>query len=119
MLWKIFSAFCNFFSSAVKNQSTEAEIKRWLATNQPNHVLTRIDDVELHAIQPPGWLQVYRFSAILVTDEGERQQLFGVIKSDDRLHEPIIQVFESWDERETILGDWSSSMIVKRSSRFR
>jgi len=81
----------------ISNRSTEADVRSWLNNNGFAGKTAKFEELELHAIQRPGWVQVFRFCARVkyhpldnsnleadgdvVTDW---QEVFGVALDDER-----------------------------------
>lgn len=107
----------SLFTGLLKNKTTEDEIKKWLTFNGFCGNTAKFDAVELAAIQSPGWLQIFEFSVVVSTAKGEKTQLFGLVKSDDRLHPPLIRVFYTEPEREELFREWSAGLIIRRFRR--
>ena len=74
----------------------------------------------MHAIQRPGWLQVFRFSCeVKSSTNDEWREVFGVLRDDQRYDRTEIMIFDSADKRQTTLDDWSRGLIVRRADRTR
>jgi hypothetical protein len=63
-----------------KNRTTEKDIRTWLNANGFEGKSLEVIDVELYAVERPGWLQIFRFRVREGTDE-----YFGVVRDDERL----------------------------------
>ena len=106
----------------IRNRSAERDIRDWLAGNGYDGKSVQFDEVELHAIKRPGWLQVFRFELRCTTTEteitkGQRKKLFGAMKDDERYGRPEVIVSEDPEIRNSHLAQWSDGLIVHRSAR--
>jgi hypothetical protein len=102
------------FHHYVRNGVTEREILEWLKARNYSTDAKRLANVQLFAIQRPGWLQVFRFEVEVRDSEGHPEKLFGALRSDERFGDPTICVFETSSERDDQLHVWSQGMIVRR-----
>jgi len=68
----------------VGNKVTEAEIRRWLVEQGYEARAAKFDEVDLVAIERPGWVQVFRFQLTTGKNKGERGALFGAVRDDGR-----------------------------------
>ena len=107
------------FGKLIRNGTAERDIRDWLARNGYYGRSARFEEVELHAIQRPGWLQVFRFSVTAKTTDDQWQDLFGVLRDDERYSRLDIEVFQAERDRNEVLADWSAGLIVRRRFRKR
>jgi len=108
----------------IGNRVTEKDIRDWLDSNRYVGATASITDLELHAIQRPGWVQVFSFE-VKVTSANEfevddiRRQKFGVVLDDERNRKledrTKIWIFESENERDRKLEEVSKDMIIRNS----
>ena len=106
------------FGKLIRNGTTERDIRDWLTRNGYYGQSAKFEEVELHAIKRPGWLQVFRFSVTAKSaEEDQWHDLFGVVRDDERYRRFEIEVFHRKHERNKLLTDWSEGMIVRRSRR--
>lgn len=81
----------------ISNRSTESDVRTWLNQNGFSGKTAKFDLLELHAIQRPGWIQVFKFCARVKNkplENGARnsesgnhpgwQDFFGVALEDER-----------------------------------
>ncbi|MDA7918480.1 hypothetical protein N9X53_07275 [Mariniblastus sp.] len=81
----------------ISNRSTEADVRSWLNDNGFVGKTAKFEELELHAIQRPGWVQVFRFCARVkyhpldnasIESDGDEvadwQEVFGVALDDER-----------------------------------
>ena len=79
---------------SIGNRVTEKDIRDWLDANGFVGTTARINDLELYAIERPGWVQVFEFQARLKAagqDRGFEAEVepgwierFGVVLDDER-----------------------------------
>ena len=103
--------------SLIRNKSAEKDVRDWLSKNEYIGESAKFTELELHAIQRPGWLQVFRFEISVQTSERRTIQLFGAMRSDERFGRPKIVVYESLAERDAHLAEWSEGLITQRRHR--
>lgn len=116
-----------------KNRVTEKDVRTWLDRNGFFGRSAEISDLELHAIQRPGWKQIFRFTVdakpkLVQADSGsedadgpEDQDLprvvrYGVVLDDQRkrteAEQTQVVVFESMGERDEELEELSVGMLT-------
>ncbi len=99
----------------IGNKVTEKEIRDWVGKHRADIQSIKFFELELHAIQRPGWLQVYRFHIhVKKTEEEQWSHLFGVVRSDERYNRFEIEFFENSNLRDYLMNQWSESMIKRR-----
>ena len=112
----------------IANRATEKDIRDWLTNNGYYGRTANFLQLELHAIQRPGWKQVYRFSVEAKKQVGDdepeaghspgRETLYGVVRDDERneirrKEAASICVFTDEDECEDFLASCSEGMLVR------
>lgn len=100
----------------VGNKTAEKDIRDWLSNNHWYGNGAKFIELELHAIQRPGWLQVFRFTAEAKSTSGERQTLFGVLRDDERFKKIDVEVFDNQKLRDDLLKEWSACLISAGST---
>ena len=103
------------FGNLVSNRVTERDIRDWLDRSGFHGNSARFQYVELHAIQRPGWLQVFRFACEAKTTGDQWRTLFGVVRDDERYRRTEIEIFDTEVQRQVLLDEWSDGLIVRRS----
>lgn len=81
----------------ILNRTTESDVRTWLNKNGFVGNSAKFNELELHAIQRPGWVQVFKFCARVkcrpLDNEGREaessdqlgwQEVFGVALDDER-----------------------------------
>ena len=99
----------------IRNSTTEREIRDWLTGNGYYGRSARFQEVELHAIQRPGWLQIFRFSVTARNEDDEWHDLFGLLRDDERYRRLDVEIFPNESQRNELLQEWSKGLIVRRS----
>jgi hypothetical protein len=117
MLRAVMNYLSRMSASILKYQATEREILSWLDKQGYLTSSAQFQELELHAIQAPGWLQIFRFRLEVKNRTRQQLLLFGALRSDERYGAPRIRIFESVHERNLILSEWSEGLIVRKSSR--
>jgi hypothetical protein len=74
-----------------------------------------IADIQLRAIERPGWVQVYSFQVTQTLDSNADVLRYGVLRSDERFGNSAIRVFSNSFERNRQLGIWSENLIRRRN----
>ncbi len=79
----------------------------------------RFENLKLAAIERPGWLQVYVFTAVAksrLIEDAQPQQIFGVLRQDERYNKLDVQVFASRPARNAKFQEWSQELIRVRNA---
>ena len=98
----------------LKNRVTEKDVRDWLSENGYAGNSARFDELELHAIQRPGWYQIYRFVVQAKHTDGDWKTIFGTARDDERFNLFDVEIFTSRDHRDDKLEDLSQGMIVAK-----
>ncbi len=104
-------------NSLIRNKAAEKDVRDWLSKNGYQGKTAKFTEIELHAIQRPGWLQIFRFGLAVLTSEDRRVQLFGAMRSDERYGAPKVLVGEDVATRDAQLAEWSEGLIKQRRHR--
>jgi hypothetical protein len=111
------------------NRVTEKDIRQWLDDNELQGNSAQINDLELHAIKRPGWVQLYRFSLkVRSSTEGSESdskpiwlERTGVVLDDERIRNPGLKtqvwIFESGQQQIEKLEELSSDMLTCRTGQ--
>ncbi len=97
-----------------KNRTTEKDIRQWLTANGYREAIATLTEVELHAVQRPGWLQIFRFR-VSVNCGDSVDECFGVVRDDERLRgesKTQIELFDSENLQQARLAVLSEELIV-------
>ena len=115
-VFRVFLAI-SMFRRMFQNRTTERDLRDWLSGHGYYGSSTQFDEIELHAIQRPGWLQVFRFSVSAKTEQDQWHELFGVVRDDERYRRLDVEIFQLEADRDEILTEWSTGLIVRRRRR--
>ena len=108
-------------NNVIRNRVTEKDIRAWMDQNGFYGSSADIHNLELHAIERPGWVQVFSFEAS-VKSRGESEhpwrELYGAVKDDERRrgsNKTKVALFGSIEQRSVKLEHWSQGLIAKKS----
>ena len=117
----------------IGNRVTEKDIRNWLDANGYVGRTARISDLELHAIERPGWVQVFEFhlrsylapNAEYRDEDPDKEsepawlERFGVVLDDERKRTQALRtqiwVFEDPEEQQAKLESVSQGMFKRNS----
>ena len=114
---------------SIGNRVTEKDIRDWLDANGFVGTTARINDLELYAIERPGWVQVFEFQARLKAagqDRGFEAEVepgwierFGVVLDDERKRTDSLRtqvwIFEDKQAQQAKLESVSDGMLLRNS----
>jgi hypothetical protein len=109
--------------SLVRNRTTEKDVRAWLDQNGYYGTSATIEGLELHAVQRPGWLQIFSFQARVKSRDGSDQpwsDMFGVVKDDERKRgdqKTQVELFPTAGQQTDRLEQWSQGLISKSNSK--
>jgi len=105
----------------LRNRWAEKDIRDFLSQNGYNGRSAQFEELELHAVERPGWLQILRFSVRVKRKNiqpkaGEphhldSELLFGAMQDDERFKICKIQYFSNRSQRDALLDRWSTGLI--------
>lgn len=101
----------------VRNHVTEKDIRQWLDDNGYYGNSAEFHEVELHAVERPGWVQVFRFRARIKSKESSPEpwtETFGVVRDDERRRveqRTVVQIFDRQSEQQQRLTELSQGLI--------
>ena len=101
----------------IRNRTAEQDIRNELSSQGYYGESARFDELELHAVGRPGWVQVFRFSVEVKHQDGSWQSLFGLLCDDERTQSTKIHLTSSFQSRERMLAEWSEDLIVAKPRR--
>ena len=109
------------------DREMEMQIRRHLSDNGYFGNTAKLSDIRLVAVQRPGWLQVFRFTAearrrVEVADDAPDppavyDTLHGLLRDDARGKDTRIRVFTDAEERRELFERWSDGLLVMRGGR--
>ena len=94
----------------LRNRSAEKDIRDYLSSMGYQGKSARFEELELHAIQRPGWLQVFRFSVRAKKPNEDWVLLFGALKDDERFKLCEVRCFQKTTQRSSLLEQWSQGL---------
>ncbi len=100
----------------IGNRTAEKDIRDYLSQNGYFGNSARFSELEIYAIQRPGWLQVFRFCVEAKTLDEREVLLFGVMKDDERFKINEIKLFENRNRRDAQLSIWSKGLVMAKYS---
>lgn len=100
----------NSIKKLVRNKVTEKDIRDHLSANGFFGRTVEFFELELHAIQRPGWIQVFRFHIRAKHSEFGWQELFGVVRDDER-RATDIHFFTDAEDRNATMTELSQDLI--------
>ena len=98
----------------IGNKVAEKDIREFLNKHGYFGRSARFEELELHAIQRPGWLQVFRFCVQAKTIDDEWLTLYGAMKDDERFKMLEIELFDNINRRDHLLVSWSEGLMQPR-----
>ena len=122
----------------IGNRVTEKDLRQWLTAQGWSGRSAKIDHLDLHAIQPPGWIQVFRFKVAVVPAYKEEphendhapqhandnkastaQTFYGAVRDDERQKSSptTIWVFNDQQEQSEKLSELSEGLITLRNGQ--
>ena len=101
----------------IGNKCIEKDIRDWLSIHGYYGNSAKVLELELHAIERPGWLQVFRFTIEAKTKTGKWETLFGSARDDERYKDLTIKAFSNRQRQQQLLSTWSEGLISRQSSR--
>ena len=116
-IYSFMKSIASAIRSLIGNKSAEKDIRSLLTQQGYNGKSAEFAEIELHAIQRPGWLQVFRFEAHWSNDNGDLKQLFGALRSDERYADAQFFVDERMDVRDEQLAIWALGLITQKRHR--
>lgn len=111
--------------NSIRNRVTERDIRDWLQENGYEGGSAKLESVELHAIQRPGWKQLFRFSGMIRRQSKDVEQpppkvpVWGVVLDDERQSDGMrtrVLLFETEKEQLGKLEELSAGMLTATRS---
>lgn len=105
--------------NVLRNRVTEKDVRSWLDNNGYYGNSAEIRDLNLYAVQRPGWLQIFRFE-IRVKSRQESQEpwhdMFGAVRDDERRrgdNKTQVELFADAHGQQEKLDQWSQGLIAQ------
>lgn len=95
---------------AITNRVTEKDLRDYLTGVGYYGRSAKIHELELAAIERPGWLQVFRFHLEAKHQESGWSEFWGVIRDDER-DKIEIRMYGNTEERDKQLSSWSHGLL--------
>lgn len=83
----------------------------------------RFSNIRLVAIQRPGWVQVFSFTATAKAVSSDHEQdaaletLMGLVRQDERRNKTDVEFFSDSEQRRRLFREWSADLITLRGER--
>jgi hypothetical protein len=112
----------------IRNRVTERDIRDWMSKNGYEGGSANLELVELHAIERPGWKQLFRFEAKVRKKAPASEELpakayvWGVVLDDERKsgsERTQVAIFESEEKQLKQLERLSDGMLTANHNRDR
>ncbi|WP_237226627.1 hypothetical protein [Rubinisphaera sp. JC750] len=97
------------------NGGIERQIRSFLKEKGYGRSRYDLREVDLVAVERPGWRQIFRFELDLRPPHSDPVHKIGIAFDDHRSHCEI-QLLDSESDYRRVFGEWSEGMIVKRFS---
>lgn len=84
---------------------------------------SRFSNIRLVAIQRPGWVQVFSFTATAKALSSEQQHnvvpetLLGLVRQDERRDKTDVEIFRDAGQRRRLFQEWSADLVTLRGER--
>lgn len=107
----------------IRNRTTEKDIRGWMDKNGFYGSSAKIKELELYAVQRPGWLQIFSFQVRVKSrqpSEQPWQEMFGVVKDDERRRGEMktqVELFPTAQQQTDQLLQWSEGLIAKSNQQ--
>lgn len=101
----------------IRNRVTEIDLQNYLASRGFDGQSAEFAELELAAIERPGWLQIFVFDVRVLDSSGNWQRFLGVCRDDERHSRFDVELFDHESDRDRTLEEWSEGLITgKRAS---
>ena len=127
--WLLFRRIECFFESRFgcvdmfQNKTTQKDVRTWFSENGYRGGSLSFQYLDLYAIKPPGWEQIYTFEVDVQKVDEERKRVYGVVFDDERITEVSekfkVAICFDRDEHQKQLDEWSIGFIAQKPVRNR
>ena len=104
-----------------QNKRTQKDVRTWFSENGYRGGSLTFQYLELYAIKPPGWEQIYTFEVDVQKIDEERKHVYGVVFDDESLTKAIekFRVDISLDKvaHQKKLDEWSIGFIAQKPAK--
>ena len=102
-----------------QNRSTQKDVRMWFTENGYRGEALTFKYLELYAIKPPGWEQIFTFEVNLQDCNGIMNHIFGVVFDDERISKVSekfkVAICFDQDSHKKKLDEWSGGFIVQKA----
>ena len=96
----------------IGNKVVEKDLRDHLSASGYYGQAAVFRDLDLVAIQRPGWTQIFRFHVRAKTVDGDWDELYGACIDDERYGRFEVVLSESEVERDTQISEWSGDAMI-------
>ena len=100
----------------LRNRVTEKDLRDHLDAQNYYANSARVHELELVGIERPGWVQVFRCHVEAKHRQDGWQELFGVIRDDERASFEV-DLYEQATEQQARIDELTTGMLVRPGSR--
>jgi len=97
----------------LRNRSTEKDLRDWFSRQGWDGQSGRFEELELVAIQRPGWVQVYQFSGTMLDPDDQKQEIYGYCRDDERRRQFEVVYGDSYSDLHANFKEWTSELVTK------
>ena len=102
-----------------ENRSTQKDVRMWFTKNGYRGDAITFKYLELYAIKPPGWEQIFTFEVNLQDRVGTMSPIYGVAFDDERIPKISdkfkVAICFDQDSHKKNLDEWSGGFIVQKA----
>ena len=102
-----------------QNRSTQKDVRMWFTENGYRGETLTFKYLELYAIKPPGWEQIFTFEVNLQDCNGIMNHILGVVFDDERISKVSekfkVAICFDQDSHKKKLDEWSGGFIVQKA----
>ena len=99
----------------LRNKVTEKDLRDHLAATKYYPNSARVHELELVGIERPGWVQVFRCHVEAKHEDDGWQELFGVIRDDERSRCEV-HLFDDRERQQTAIDDLTVGLLQRPGS---
>ena len=104
-----------------QNKTTQKDVRTWFSENGYRGEALSFQYLELYAIKPPGWEQIYTFEVDVQKVDEERKRVYGVVFDDERLTKATekfkVAICFDREEHQNKLDEWSIGFIAQKPAK--
>ena len=103
----------------LQNRSTQKDVRMWFTENGYRGEALTFKYLELYAIKPPGWEQIFTFEVNFQDCDGIMNRIYGVAFDDERISKVSekfkVDICFDQDSHKKKLDEWSGGFIVQKA----